>query len=282
MNNFKTFILLAGLTALFLLIGEMIAGHAGLIIALVFALMMNFSAYWFSDKMVLQSFKARPLDNDDPIYQLIAQLAKKAQIPMPKAYLVEDPTPNAFATGRNPEHAAIAVTSGILQQLSQEELTGVLAHEMSHITHRDTLISTISASIAGAISAFANLFQFGAMANAREDSSEQPRSNPLFQLIMIFVAPMLAGLMQMAVSRSREFEADAGGAHLCGHPLWLASALGKLEQANRHGQFQAAKEHPNTAPLFIVNPLRGEHYAQWFTTHPPTAERIKRLKEMVV
>ncbi|MDP3269061.1 MAG: zinc metalloprotease HtpX [Legionella sp.] len=280
MNNVKTFILLAALTALFLILGNLIGGHTGLVIALILALGMNFSAYWFSDKMVLQAFKATPLDESNPVYQIIAQLANRAQIPVPKVYSIDNPTPNAFATGRNPQHAAIAVTTGLLQRLNQEEITGVLAHEMAHIVHRDTLISTISATIAGAISSFANIFRIGAMANT--SSSDQRRTNPIVNLLMIFLAPMAAGLIQMAVSRSREYEADAGGAKLCGHPLWLASALGKLEQANHQGQFRAADAHPNTAHMFTVNPLSGQQLSQFFTTHPPTAERIKRLQEMVL
>lgn len=277
MNNMKTFILLAALTALLLVIGSLLGGRTGLLIALVLAVIMNFGAYWYSDQLVLRMFKAQPLDPSHPVYNIVAQLAAKAQIPMPKVYAIDNPTPNAFATGRNPEHASIAVTSGLLSRMTQEELTGVLAHEMSHIIHRDTLISVITATLAGAISSIANLFMWTSMFS---HSSDENRPNPLVGMLMMFLAPMAAGLIQMAVSRSREYEADAGGAQLCGHPLWLASALAKLENANQQGQFQAAEEHPATAHMFIVNPLSGEQLAELFKTHPLTSERIRRLQEM--
>lgn len=287
MNNMKTFILLASLTALFLILGYLIAGRTGIIAALVIASTMNFSAYWYSDKMVLKAFKAQPLDKGDAVYRIVAQLAKKAQIPVPKVYVIDNPTPNAFATGRNPQHAAIAVTSGLMQRLSPDELTGVLAHEMAHIIHRDTLISTVSATLAGAIASVAQVFHIGALTagatNARADSPPSTaKANPFMGLIALFLAPLIAGLIQMAVSRSREFEADAGGAKLCGQPLWLASALAKLEATNNQGSFQAADEHPNTAHMFIINPLSSPKLSQLFTTHPATAERIKRLQAMVV
>lgn len=276
MNNVKTFVLLAALTALLLVIGNVLAGRAGVMIALIFAIVMNFSAYWYSDTIVLRMYKAQPLEMNHPVYQIIRELSQKAQIPMPKVYIVDNPTPNAFATGRNPEHASIAVTSGILSRLNHEELTGVLAHEMSHVTHRDTLISVIAATLAGAISGIANMFMW----TSAYGGSEEHRPNPIAAILMMMLAPMAAGLVQMAVSRSREYEADAGGAELCGHPLWLASALGKLEQANRQGQFQQADAHPTTAHLFIVNPLSSERLTSLFATHPPIADRIKRLQEM--
>lgn len=287
MNNMKTFILLASLTALFLILGYLIAGRAGIIAALVIASTMNFSAYWYSDKMVLKAFKAQSLDKGDAVYRIVAQLAKKAQIPVPKVYVIDNSTPNAFATGRNPQHAAIAVTSGLMQRLSPDELTGVLAHEMAHIIHRDTLISTVSATLAGAIASVAQVFRIGTLTasatNARADSSPSTaKANPFMGLIALFFAPLVAGLIQMAVSRSREFEADAGGAKLCEQPLWLASALAKLEAANNQGSFQAADEHPGTAHMFIINPLSSQQLSQLFTTHPATAERIKRLQAMVI
>ncbi|MGL6035663.1 MAG: zinc metalloprotease HtpX [Legionella sp.] len=287
MNNMKTFILLASLTALFLILGYLIAGRAGIIAALVIASTMNFSAYWYSDKMVLKAFKAQSLDKGDAVYRIVAQLAKKAQIPVPKVYVIDNSTPNAFATGRNPQHAAIAVTSGLMQRLSPDELTGVLAHEMAHIIHRDTLISTVSATLAGAIASVAQVFRIGTLTasatNARADSSPSTaKANTFMGLIALFFAPLVAGLIQMAVSRSREFEADAGGAKLCEQPLWLASALAKLEATNNKGNFQAADEHPNTAHMFIINPLSSPELSQLFTTHPATAERIKRLQAMVI
>ena len=277
MNNMKTFILLAALTALLLVIGSLLGGRTGLLIALVFTVIMNFGAYWYSDQLVLRMYNAQPLDPSHPVYSIVAQLAAKAQIPMPKVYAIDNPTPNAFATGRNPEHASIAVTSGLLSRMTQEELTGVLAHEMSHVIHRDTLISVVAATLAGAISSVANLFMWTSMFS---HSSDEDRPNPLVSILMMVLAPLAAGLIQMAVSRSREYEADAGAAQLCGHPLWLASALAKLENAYQQGQFQAAEEHPTTAHMFIVNPLSGEQLAALFKTHPLTSERIKRLQEM--
>ncbi|STX43546.1 Zn-dependent protease with chaperone function [Legionella donaldsonii] len=277
MNNMKTFILLAALTALLLVIGSLLGGRTGLLIALGFTVIMNFGAYWYSDQLVLRMYNAQPLDPSHPVYSIVAQLAAKAQIPMPKVYAIDNPTPNAFATGRNPEHASIAVTSGLLSRMTQEELTGVLAHEMSHVIHRDTLISVVAATLAGAISSVANLFMWTSMFS---HSSDEDRPNPLVSILMMVLAPLAAGLIQMAVSRSREYEADAGGAQLCGHPLWLASALAKLENANQQGQFQAAEEHPTTAHMFIVNPLSGEQLAALFKTHPLTSERIRRLQEM--
>lgn len=276
-NKAKTFVLLAALTALLLIIGNLLGGHTGLFIALALAVFMNFSAYWYSDKLVLRAYQAQPLDENHPVYNIIAQLTKKAQIPMPKVYYVETPVPNAFATGRNPEHASIAVTTGILNRMNEEELAGVLAHEMSHVIHRDTLISAVAATLAGAISSLANIFMWSSVGRS-SDSDE--RVNPIGAVLMTVLGPMAAGLIQMAVSRSCEFDADASGAKLCGNPLWLASALAKLEEANQQGQFQAADEHPNTAHMFIVNPLSAEKLSQLFSTHPPTEERIRRLQAM--
>jgi heat shock protein HtpX len=277
-NKAKTFVLLAALTALFIVIGNLLGGYTGIIIALVLAIFMNFSAYWYSDKMVLRAYQAQPLDENHPVYTIVSLLCKKAQIPMPKVYYVETPVPNAFATGRNPEHASIAVTTGILERMNEEELAGVLGHEMSHVIHRDTLISAVSATIAGAISSLANIFMWSSI--GRSSDSDSNRVNPIGAVLMTVLAPMAAGLIQMAVSRSCEFDADESGAKLCGNPLWLASALGKLEEANQQGQFQAADEHPNTAHMFIVNPLSPEILTRLWSTHPPTEERIRRLQEM--
>lgn len=276
-NKAKTFVLLAALTALLLIIGNLLGGHTGLLIALALAVFMNFSAYWYSDQIVLRAYRAQPLDESHPVYNIIAQLTKKAQIPMPKVYYVETPVPNAFATGRNPEHASIAVTTGILNHMNEEELAGVLAHEMSHVIHRDTLISAVTATLAGAISSLANIFMWTSIGRS---SDSDDRVNPIGALLMTVLGPIAAGLIQMAVSRSCEFDADASGAKLCGNPLWLASALAKLEEANQQGQFQAADEHPNTAHMFIVNPLSAEKLTQLFSTHPPTQERIRRLQAM--
>lgn len=277
MNNVKTFILLAALTALFMIIGRLLGGQAGMMIALVLAIVMNMGAYWYSDKIVLRMYNAKPLDPSHPVYGIVSQLAKKAQIPMPRVYLIDNPTPNAFATGRNPEHASIAVTSGILTRMTPEELTGVLAHEMAHVVHRDTLISAIAATLAGAIGSLANMFMWTSVAN---HSSDDENTHPVVGLLMMILAPLAAGLIQMAVSRSREYEADAFGAQLTGHPLWLASALAKLETASQQEDFTEADAHPNTAHMFIVNPLSGQKIAELFSTHPITAERIKRLQAM--
>lgn len=276
MNAIKTYVFLAALTALMLILGKLIAGQAGMFFAFFLAVFMNFSAYWFSDKIVLNMYKAQPLPESHPVYTIIRSLAAKANTPMPKVYLVDTEVPNAFATGRNPEHAAIAVTSGLLTRMNEQELTGVLAHELCHVLHRDTFISVVAATIAGAISSIANLFMF----TGGTTNSEGERTNPLVSILLIILAPMAAGLIQMAVSRTREFEADKGGAELTGQPLWLADALLKLESANKQGNFQQAEAHPATAHLFIINPLSAEKLQHLFMTHPPTAERVARLKEM--
>ncbi|WP_298626462.1 zinc metalloprotease HtpX [uncultured Legionella sp.] len=272
MNNIKTFIFLAALTALLLVIGRLIAGQTGMMIALLLAVFMNFSAYWNSDKIVLKMYQAQPLPDSHPVYNIVRSLASKANTPMPKVYRVETNVPNAFATGRNPEHAVIAVTSGLLTRMNEQELTGVLAHELCHVLHRDTFISVVAATLAGGISGVANIFML-----ARDGNN---RTNPIAGFLVIMLAPIAAGLIQMAVSRSREFEADKGGAELTGKPLWLADALLKLEHANHRGNFQQAENHPTTAHLFIVNPLSGDKFRQLFVTHPPTAERVERLRAM--
>lgn len=276
MNNIKTFIFLAALTALMLVLGRLVAGQAGMIFALLLALFMNFSAYWFSDKIVLKMYNAQPLSETHPVYNIIRSLASKANTPMPKVYLVDTEVPNAFATGRNPQNAAIAVTTGLLTRMNEQELTGVLAHELCHVLHRDTFISVVAATIAGTISGIANIFIF----TGGHTNGDGERTNPLVGLLLIFLAPMAAGLIQMAVSRSREFEADKGGAELTGKPLWLADALLKLESANHKGTFQQAETHPATAHLFIINPLSGDRLRHLFMTHPSTEERVARLRAM--
>lgn len=276
MNNIKTFIFLAALTALMMVLGRLIAGQGGMIFAFLLAVFMNFSAYWYSDKIVLKMYKAQPLPESHPVYTIVRSLAAKANMPMPKVYLVETEVPNAFATGRNPQNAVVAVTSGLLTRMNEEELTGVLAHELCHVLHRDTFISVVAATIAGAISSIANIF----MMTGGHVGSDGERTNPLVGILFIFLAPMAAGLIQMAVSRSREFEADKGGAELTGKPLWLADALLKLENANHKGNFQQAETHPTTAHLFIINPLSGNKLRHLFMTHPPTEERVARLKAM--
>lgn len=279
MNWFRTTLLLAGLTALLLIVGQLIGGHTGLIVALVFALVMNFSAYWYSDKIVLASYGAQPVTADEApeLYSIVKDLARRANLPVPKVYIVNDPNPNAFATGRNPAHAAVAVTTGILRILDRDELMGVLAHELSHVRHRDTLTSTIAATIAGAISMLANLFSWIMIFGGGRDG-EGP--GVLGSLAMIILAPIAAALIQMAISRSREYAADEAGAKLCGKPLALASALQKLETVGKQVPLQNAESHPATAHLFIINPLSGDMLKHLFSTHPPTEERIRRLKAM--
>jgi len=278
MNHFKTFFLMLVLTALFILVGSAIGGKSGAIYAFVFAALMNFFAYWFSDKIVLRMYGAKEVSQAEApeFYQMVAELTNKASLPMPKVYIMENDTPNAFATGRNPEHAAVAVTTGILRILSKEELMGVIGHELSHIRHRDILISTIAATIAGAISMLATMARWGAILGGGRHDEGGRGGNILFVLLFTMVASIAAMLIQMAISRSREYLADEGGAHLS-HPLSLARALGKLERAAQRIPMEA---NPSTAHMFIVNPLRGGGVLSLFSTHPPIEERIARLEEM--
>ena len=280
MNQFKTFILMLVLTGIFILVGTAIGGRSGAIYAFIFAALMNFFAYWFSDKIVLRMYGARQVTQGEvpELYQMVGELVNKASLPMPKVYIIENDTPNAFATGRNPEHAAVAVTSGILRILSKEELMGVIGHELSHIQHRDILISTIAATIAGAISMLSSMARWGAIfGGGRSDDDEGGGGgNFLFVLLFTMVASIAAMLIQMAISRSREYLADEGGAHLA-QPLSLAKALGKLEIA---AQRIPMKANPSTAHMFIVNPLRRGGVLSLFSTHPPIEERIARLEEM--
>ena len=280
MNQFKTFFLMLVLTFLFILVGTAIGGRNGAVYAFIFAALMNFFAYWFSDKIVLRMYGARQVTQGEvpELYQIVGELVNKASLPMPKVYIVENDTPNAFATGRNPEHAAVAVTSGILRILSKEELMGVIGHELSHIQHRDILISTIAATIAGAISVLASMARWGAMFGGYRSDDEEGvgGGNILVVIIVSIFASIAAMLIQMAISRSREYLADEGGAHLA-HPLSLAKALGKLEIAAQRIPMEA---NPSTAHMFIVNPLRGGGVLSLFSTHPPIEERIAKLEEM--
>ena len=280
MNRFKTFLLMLVLTVLFVLVGSAIGGRNGAITAFVFAALMNFVTYWFSDKIVLRMYGAQQVTQSEApeLYQVVADLTSKASMPMPKVYVMENDTPNAFATGRNPEHAAVAVTSGILRMLSKEELMGVIGHELSHIRHRDILISTIAATIAGAISMLSTMARWGAIFGGGR-SDEEGRGgggNIFFVLIFSMIAAFAAMLIQMAISRSREYMADEGGAHLS-HPSYLAKALGKLDMAAHKIPMDA---NPSTAHMFIVNPLTGKGVLSLFSTHPPIEERIARLEEM--
>ncbi|NWF94271.1 MAG: zinc metalloprotease HtpX [Syntrophaceae bacterium] len=279
MNHFKTFLLMLVLTALFILVGSAIGGRNGAVYAFILAALMNFVAYWFSDKIVLRMYGAKEVSQAEApeLYQIVGELANRASLPMPKVYIMENDTPNAFATGRNPEHAAVAVTTGILRILSREELMGVIGHELSHIRHRDILVSTIAATMAGAIGMLARMAQWGAIFGmGRSDDEEGGGGNFLFTLIFTMVASIAAILIQMAISRSREYLADEGGAHLS-HPLSLAKALTKLEVASQRIPMEA---NPSTAHMFIVNPLRGGGVLSLFSTHPPIEERIARLEEM--
>src|SRR4030066_320969 len=280
MKQFKTFIVMLVLTGIFILVGTAIGGRSGAIYAFVFAGLMNFVMYWFSDKIVLRMYGAKEVAQGEApeLYGIVAELTSKATLPMPKVYIIDNDTPNAFATGRNPEHAAVAVTSGIMRILSKEELMGVIGHELSHIQHRDILISTIAATMAGAISMLSSMARWGAMfGGGRSDDEEGGRGgNILVVLLVSIFASIAAMLVQMAISRSREYLADEGGARLA-HPLSLAKALGKLEGAAQRIPMGA---NPSTAHMFIVNPLRGGRVLSLFSTHPPIEERISRLEEM--
>jgi heat shock protein HtpX len=279
-NIFKTGLLLAVLTAMLVVIGGAIGGQQGMVIAFFVALAMNFFSYWFSDKMVLAMYRAQPIEEAQApaLHAMVRRLATRAQIPMPRVYLIPGDTPNAFATGRNPEHAAIAVTEGILRVLDQDELEGVLAHELSHVKNRDVLISTIAATLAGAITYLAHMAQWAAIFGGRRDDDEEG-SSPIAMIAMAIVAPIAAMLVQMAVSRAREFQADATGARLAGRTWGLSKALEKLQMAQQVAPMDAS---PATAHLFIVNPLSGRALMNLFSTHPPLEERIARLRAMKI
>ncbi|MFS8973059.1 zinc metalloprotease HtpX [Cupriavidus necator] len=276
-NWVKTFMLMAAITALFIVIGGMIGGRSGMMLALLIALGMNFFSYWFSDKMVLRMYNAQEVDagSAPQFYGMVQELAQRAGLPMPRVYLIDEDAPNAFATGRNPEHAAVAATTGILRVLSERELRGVMAHELAHVRHRDILTSTIAATMAGAISALANMAMFF---GGRDENGN--RSNPIASIAVAILAPLAASLIQMAISRAREFEADRAGAEISGDPQALASALDKIHRYAQGIPFQAAEEHPATAQMMIMNPLSGGAIANLFSTHPATEERIARLMQM--
>lgn len=276
MNYLKTAILLAGMTGLFLAVGYLIGGEGGMLIAFLVALGMNAFAYWNSDKMVLRAYGAQEVDerNAPEYYGIVRELAQRARLPMPKVYLMDNPQPNAFATGRNPENAAVAATTGLLRTLSREEIAGVMAHELAHVRNRDTLIMTITATLAGAISMLANFaFFFGG----------RGRDNPLGivgMIAMMILAPLAAMLVQMAISRTREYAADRAGAEICGNPMWLASALQKIAGAAHRIENRDAEANPATAHLFIINPLSGARMDNLFSTHPATENRIAALTEL--
>ena len=274
-NTMKIFLLMAALSGLFMVSGQALGGQNGMIVALIMALGMNFFAYWFSDKMALKMSRAREASNSDApeLHTMVEYLATKAKLPKPRVYIMPGDTPNAFATGRNPEHAAVAVTEGLLRLLNRDELEGVLAHELAHIKNRDILISSIAAVMAGAISYLATMAQWAMIFGGGSDE-EEGGGGLIGSLAMMIIAPMAAMLIQMAISRSREYTADATGAEICGKPQVLASALKRLEEYNRELPMQI---NPATAQMYIVNPLHGQNLTRLFSTHPPIQERIKRL-----
>jgi heat shock protein HtpX len=283
MNTLRTTILLAVLTALLVWIGDMLGGRQGAIIALLLAGGMNFFSYWFSDKIVIKMYGGQEVSaQDDPeLYGLVQDLTQRAGLPMPKVYVLPQDTPNAFATGRNPEHAAVAVTDGIRRILNKRELAGVLGHELSHVKHRDILVSTIAATLAGAIGYLAQMAQWAMIFGGNRDRDEEGGGNIFGLIVMMIVAPIAAMLIQMAVSRSREYGADEGGAKVTGDPLALASALRKLHMGAQNIPLEVNNATANaTAHMFIVNPLTGAGLASLFSTHPPMEERIARLEAM--
>ena len=275
MGILRTSLLLAGLTALFLAVGWIIGGQSGMLIALVFAIGTNAFAYWNSDKMVLRMYNAQEVDvrSAPELYGLVEQLAARAQLPMPRVYIIDNPQPNAFATGRDPRHAAVAATTGLLRTLNHQELAGVLAHELAHVRNRDTLIMTVTATIAGALSMLAN---FGLFFGGNRDN----QSGFIANILVMILAPMAAMLVQFAISRTREYAADRAGADICGHPMWLGTALQKLESSARRIDNPAAESNPATAHLFIVNPLNGRSFDNLFSTHPSTENRVRALREL--
>jgi len=277
MNTVKTFMLMAAMTALFLIGGQLMGGQQGMLVALGLALALNFFAYWNSDKVALAMNRARMVSPEEApeLHRIVDSLAARAGLPKPKVYVVNNQTPNAFATGRNPEHAAVAVTTGLLQLMDRSELEGVLAHELGHIKNRDILISSIAAVMAGAISYLATMAQWAMIFGGR--GNDDRGGNPLAMLVMMIVAPLAATMIQMAISRSREYLADAQGAAICGNPRSLASALQKLTTYNKQLPMQV---NPASAQMYIVNPLSGGMIASLFSTHPPVEERVKRLMAM--
>jgi len=277
MNGFKTMLLMMVLTLMLVFFGGLLGGKSGMTFALIMAFGMNFFAYWFSDKIVLRMYRAEEVtERDAPeLYNIVKRLTQAAGLPMPKLYIIDEDQPNAFATGRNPEHSAVAVTTGILRLLSREEIEGVIAHELSHIKNRDILVATIAAAIAGAISYLAQMAQWAMIFGGRDRDEEG--GNPIVALVMMIVAPIAAMLIQLAISRSREYGADETGAKICGNPLHLANALKKLHMASQRIPMEA---NPSTAHMFIVNPLTGGGFARLFSTHPPIEDRIARLEAM--
>jgi heat shock protein HtpX len=280
MNTTKTIMLTLGLTVLLVLVGGALGGRQGTIFAFVLSLVINGVSYWFSDKIVLKMYAARQVTEAEAplLYSVTQELAVRMNTPMPRVYIIPSEAPNAFATGRNPQHAAVAATEGILKLLTRDELTAVMAHELSHVHNRDILISTMAAAIAGTITMIASVARWGFMLGGGGGRRDDRDGSPIAAIAMLILAPIAAGLIQMAISRSREYQADESGAHLCGNPMWLASALRKLDEESRRIAMDA---NPTTAHLFIVNPLHGGGLSSnLFSTHPPMEARIARLEEM--
>jgi heat shock protein HtpX len=279
MNGLKTMVLMVTLTLMLVAIGGIIGGKSGMTFALIMAFGMNFITYWFSDKIVLKMYGAKPATESEApeLYGMVRRLAHRAELPMPKVYIMEEDQPNAFATGRNPQKGVVAVTTGIMRILSREELEGVIAHELAHIKHRDILVSTVAATIAGAISYLAQMAQWAAIFGGGRHDDDEGGSNPIAAIVMMIVGPIAAMLVQMAISRSREYGADEGGAKIAGNPMHLAGALKKLHMASQQIHMDA---NPATSHMFIVNPLTGGGILKLFSTHPPIEERIARLEAM--
>ena len=281
MNTLKTAFLMTLMTVLLLLVGSFLGGQQGMILAFMFSLLLNLGSYWFSDKIVLMMYKAKQVSEAESprLFSLVSRIASQAQLPMPRVYIIPDEHPNAFATGRNPDHAALAATEGILKLMSDDELEGVIAHEFAHIKHRDILASTFVATMVGAITFIARMAGWSMMFGGSRDDNRRGSSG-IGDLLLLILAPFAAMLVQLAISRSREFAADEGGAHICGKPLSLANALQKLERKTEEIPLQQTS--PATAHMFIVNPLHGGGIAKLFSTHPPTAERVERLQQIAM
>jgi heat shock protein HtpX len=279
MEQFKTFILLGSMSVVLIFIGGFLGGQMGMLIALIIAGGMNFYAYYFSDTAILTHYNATEIDPREApmVYRVVERLVERANLPMPKVYIIHDHIPNAFATGRNPQHAAVAITTGLLELLNEEEVEAVMAHELSHVSHRDILIATVAATIAGAIAFIANMLQFGAMFGRSNRNG-----NPILMIVLAILLPIAAAVIQMTISRSREFMADEGAAHLSGHPEWLQSALVKLANYNKRGEVQGAT--PENAHMFIISPFEGKNFtfSNLFRTHPTTEQRLERLEALKI
>lgn len=277
MNTTKTFMLLAAMTAIFGGVGYLIGGQQGMLVALGLAAVMNLGSYWYSDKIVLKMYGARPVEGGE-LYELVRRLSTRANLPMPRVYIIDNPQPNAFATGRNPDHAAVAVHTGLMDILNERELAGVLSHELAHIKNRDTLTMTVTATLAGAVSMLANFAMFFGASSSPD--GQRRGANPIVGILVMILAPIAASLVQMAISRTREYSADHDGAKICGEPMALASALSKLEQSATRIPNPVAEHNPTTAHMFIINPLHGRGMDNLFATHPSTQNRIQALQEL--